>query len=130
ERVASLLKHLEDKRKPPRLEALRELGKLGTAGKDAVPLVGAFLRNTDAPEEVAQAAATLAQLGAGAVPELIRALTDARVEQARQAAMALARMGPAAKKAVPDLIAGLRDRDPIVRAWCAQALGEIGHPTE
>ncbi|MFO0970040.1 MAG: HEAT repeat domain-containing protein [Gemmataceae bacterium] len=62
--------------------------------------------------------------------ELVKAFKDARVEQARQAAMALARMGPAAKKAAPHLIAGLRDRDPVVRAWCAQALGEFGASEE
>ncbi|MFO0970042.1 MAG: HEAT repeat domain-containing protein [Gemmataceae bacterium] len=130
EKTATLVGRLDDKKKAVRLEALRELGKQGTAAKEAVWRVAALFHHAEAPDEVAQAAATLAQLGPASVPELVKAFKDARVEQARQAALALARMGPAAKKAEPDLIAGLRDRDPVVRAWCAQALGEIGSPSE
>lgn len=35
-------------------------------------------------------------------------------------------MGPAAKEAVPVLVAALKDRDPSVRAACVFALGRIG----
>ncbi len=43
-----------------------------------------------------------------------------------RAALALGLIGPAAKEAVPALIATLRDEDGLVRGYAAYALGEIG----
>ncbi len=49
---------------------------------------------------------------------------DAR--QRAEAAGALGEMGPQAREAVPDLVAALRDDDPLVRRQAARALGRIG----
>src|SRR5205823_4517800 len=43
-----------------------------------------------------------------------------------KAARALSLLGIEAKSAEPDLIAGLRDSEPYVQAYCALALGNIG----
>ncbi len=44
----------------------------------------------------------------------------------RIAAFALGKIGPAAKEAVPALIAALKDEDKDVRVYAASALGHIG----
>src|SRR5262245_39662365 len=105
EKLPQLIDHLGDKKKSVRLEALKQIGKLGTTAKTAAPEVGKLLRETDDADLVAQSAATLAQIGPAGVPGLVRVLKDGRAEHVRQAAAALARMGPAAKAAVPELIA-------------------------
>jgi len=125
-----LVKHLQSKNKAHRLEALKQLGRLGTAAKEAAPAIGQALRDAEDVDEVSRATATLAMIGPAGVPELTPLFKDARVAHARHAAAALAKMGPAGKKAAPYLVAVLKDRDPVVRGFAAQALGEIGDFSE
>ena len=66
---------------------------------------------------------TLADLGAPAVPWLIRALETPDIRVQAAAAGALARIG---RPAVPALIAALKDKDEDVRRCAAAALGYIG----
>lgn len=77
----------------------------------------------DMPETAAKA---LGGIGAAAVPELSRSLTDPNPLVRRRAADILARIGPEAQDAVPALIRTLDDRDEEVRKSAARALGEIG----
>src|SRR5206468_3290057 len=71
-RMEKLVKALQSPLKADRMAAMKEVGNRGTAGKDAIPFLTKPLRreHKDEPE---QAARTLAQIGAPAVPELIQA---------------------------------------------------------
>jgi hypothetical protein len=69
-----------------------------------------------------EAGRALARLGAPAVPPL-----TAELQRGSQiAAWALGEMGPAAKDAVPALIAALGDKEKHMRAAALRALGKIG----
>jgi HEAT repeat protein len=109
-----------------RLEAVQGAGNLGTAASRLVPdIAGVIRRDTD--HNVAnEAAATLAQIGPAAVPELIKALRSQNPTLRQRAAWSLARFGPDGKAAVPALIEALKDTRPAVRQLAAIALGEIG----
>ena len=73
-----------------------------------------------------EASRALGRIGAAAVPDLARALSDVDVAIRRRACETLARIGPEAKDAVPALIRALDDNEPAVRRAAARALGEIG----
>jgi HEAT repeat protein len=78
----------------------------------------------------------LRRLGADALPALARGLKDSDVHLRRNVALALNVLAGSwyarskermdIRAALPALIAALRDADGSVRAWSAQAIGEIG----
>ena len=78
----------------------------------------------------------LRQLGPDALPALARGLTDPDIHLRRNVALALnvlagnwfdrSKKGMDIRPALPALIAALQDADGSVRAWSAQAIGEIG----
>jgi HEAT repeats/HEAT repeat len=73
------------------------------------------------------ASTTLGQIGLAAVPLLIETLRDADSDVRGAAANALGQIGPAAAEAVPLLIEALRDADSRVREAAANALKSINH---
>jgi HEAT repeat protein len=73
-----------------------------------------------------QAADTLAEKGAAAVPALIQALTAGDRAVRSSAAEVLGRIGPEAAAAVPALTQALQDEDAYVRRIAAYALAKVG----
>jgi HEAT repeat protein len=156
ERIAVLIKQLEDKQPDVRSGAAFALGKLGPEAKNAVPALIKCLYDKD-QEVKTYVARALGMIGAPAVPSLSEALRDKNIRSAAAfslsligkdakeamlnlidalkapepatryfAAMTLAQIGPEAKEAVPALIEMLKDRDMNLRSVAAQTLGEIG----
>ena len=69
----------------------------------------------------------LSEIGAPAIPTLIKAIHQEGFRRREKAAIILGHIGPAAKSAVPDLITALKeDEHPRVRRASAHALGKIG----
>jgi HEAT repeat protein len=96
---------------------------LAAMGERAVPALAALLGPDDATTSH-EAAAVLSRIGEPAVPALAGLLR--REGAARDAAWALGGMGANAARAVPDLVAALEDKDPLVVSQAAWALGQIG----
>jgi len=90
------------------------------------------------PEELHKRAILkhLHELGKQSLPPLIRALKDPDVQMRRNAALEFLNLAGGfavelrpkldISEALPDLIQALNDSDSSVRAWTAQAIGEIG----
>ena len=78
------------------------------------------------PTTTAAAQKALKDLGASAVPALIKGLKNPNAKIREESARTLAFIGPDAKDAVPALIETLKDVEPVVRSDSAWALGEIG----
>lgn len=129
-----------------RVGAIQALGGFGALAAPAVPALIIALRDDDR-EIQRSAAGVLAEIGPkakAAVPELIKLLRlkdqlpplpgtksfgemQGRSDRlALVAAKALGEIGPDAVGAIPDLIAALKDTDPLVRKNVAEALGRIG----
>lgn len=129
------------------------LGKIGSASKDAVPLLVDLLkaRVQGGPEkhELAygnskygpwtDAVRSLGEIGPGAkaaVPDLIALMKDPDSEVRGDVCEALGLIGPAASKAVPSLIEAMSDKNPAtgsslrfpfeVRRCAVIALGRVG----
>jgi len=80
----------------------------------------------DADSEVRQNVANaLANLGERAVPQLITALSHAKMERRAGAAHALALVRPAPHQAVPALLKALKDDHELVRRQVSYALSRI-----
>jgi HEAT repeat protein len=123
--IARRIDDLSVKDASVRVEAIRYLGDLGSAGRAAVPaLVRVLIADKD-PTPRNRAARALAQIGGAAVTPLAGLLKHEDSFVRRQAAEALARIGPDAAAAQPALLAALKDSSVAVRAAAADALGEI-----
>ena len=95
--TSKLMEQLNSKNEQERLEAIDAVTKLGP----------------EAPVQL--------------VPTLARFLTVGTTEERWRAARAIAAIGPAAANdAVSALVECLRHKDPMVRAYCAHALGKMG----
>ncbi len=108
-----------------RHQAVVQIGNLGLAARDAVPILGKLLHDPFAELHLA-AAKSLAQIGQPAAGELIKALKDRNPDIRKLAAHALAQAGSDDKEAVPALIEALKDKNSEVRAAVIDALGEMG----
>src|SRR5579859_4575249 len=124
--MAQLIKALESPLKSTRLHAMKELGKKGNAGKDAIPILIDHLRHHKDKDLANQAAEALAQIGATSVPELIKVLEDSAPAVQKRALGALGVIGPKAKQAVGPVSKFLQNKDAKVRALAAWVLGEMG----
>src|ERR1700722_17598256 len=108
--IPKLLKALDGKDRKARLEAMRALGRFGSAAKEAVGPLAAIMRNDTDAAVAAQAAVSLAQIGLPAVPVLQEARLGADPLPVRiRAATALGVIGPDAKDAVKSLVTTLND---------------------
>jgi HEAT repeat protein len=122
-----LLEMLKSPRTETRLQAMKALGNLGNAGKDAVPALRALLRHED--KAVAdQAARSLAQIGPYALYELVKALEDPSAVVRVRAMKAIGTMGCQLGHAiaVPAVAKLLRSTNKSLRKQAATTLGEIG----
>lgn len=150
--IPALIKALENDAPEVKESAARVLGKMGSDAKEAVPvlislindedenlsrtvimalgeikdaraikpLIDTFYRNPSS-ENVAPIA--LGKIGSEAIPPLVEKLKEEKAIVRNFSASALGEIGPAAKVAVPSLIAMLKDPD--VRTQAIRALGKI-----
>lgn len=90
--------------------AVRILGSLGPAAKDAIPALAerlnAIYGNYQSP-----AGDALGRIGAPAVPALVDALKNGNINTRETATKALGYIGPAASDAIPSLIGITKSRD-------------------
>lgn len=108
-----------------RAEAARALGSLAHAAA-IDPLARALRHDLDTNVRAA-AAWALGLIGdAGGIDPLLAALDDGDEDPAVRGHAAEALTGPRDSRVIPHLIAGLADRSPEVRYWCAFAAGELG----
>jgi HEAT repeat protein len=108
-----------------RARAARALGKLGWLARDAMPQLVNALNDADGTvrESAAQA---IGQMGPEVLTQLVRMLGHPDKYVRRNAVWSLGRMGPAARPAVADLAAALKDADARTAAGAAQAIGSVG----
>jgi HEAT repeat protein len=124
--IAKRIKDLSGNDASVRLQAVRDLGDLGAAGRPAIRALAGVMTGDRDPQLRKRASRALAQVGPAAVPELIALLKHEDAYVRRLAAEALARIGPEAREAVPALMAALQDSSASVHAAAAEALGELG----
>jgi HEAT repeat protein len=125
----ALFSALADPSEAVRASSARALARIESTADDVPRLVEAL--GSEDGYVVAFAAWSLGNLGsaaAGAVPDLVRALS--RDDTNAVVAGALARMGPSAAGAVPALVEALRSEDADRRWRAARTLGRIGPPAE
>lgn len=123
--VPALSDSLGDMDAGVRLAAATALSEMGPSAIEAVPALAAAVTNDNALRAMALAAAgALGPVAQGvAWPALFDLLRDESDVARSMAAMALGRMGPAAKEAVPALVAALKDPCVAGDAW--EALKQI-----
>jgi HEAT repeat protein len=122
--VPALAEALAGTDAPRRREAAEALATIGAVARDAVPALGGALKDKD-PAVRKSAAVALSKVGEDALPaltNLIAALSERKLHEPVLAA--LKNVGPV--KAVPPLIAALKDKDPSVRLGAAVALAQFG----
>jgi HEAT repeat protein len=106
------------------------LGGIGPPAKSAAPVLTTALKDADARVRVRSAVALVRidkENAAAAVP-VLRAVLAVKDELARtEAVFGLKALGPAAKDAVPDLIAALKAGG-MVGYYAREALGRVGAP--
>ena len=127
--VPILIRLLGDANRNVRSNAATALGQIGREAKAAVPSLNLALKDGD--ERVRRNAATaLGKMGPGAeeaVTSLMEYFKREEGDGQREAATALRQIGPTA---IAILISALKERDPIIRQYAAQALGQIQPKTE
>jgi hypothetical protein len=109
DQLSKLVRDLQDPDGAKREEAAKALGRLGPKAKDAVPaLLGTY--GDQRLTVWGAASASIRQIGAAAVPSLVDALQRTPNPNLRFVIIEslLKEMGPAAKDAVPILVAALR----------------------
>ncbi len=132
EDAAALARQLDAPDVEARLNACRELARLGVKAQGAVPQLTQALQAGDAAQQrlAAVALASIGQSATAAVPALVECLAaeDAQVRAA--AAYALGRIGPGARAATEPLVRAFTDPDATVRRQVRGALHDIGAPPE
>ncbi len=106
-----------------RREASKSLAELKVAPSKAIPALIAAMADPD-PSVVENVSEALVKWGGGNVAEIAAALRDPKRRET--AVRTIGRMGKAAKAAVPDLAAALKDEDPMFRREALFALARIG----
>ncbi|HZV05389.1 MAG TPA: HEAT repeat domain-containing protein [Gemmataceae bacterium] len=127
--IPDLIGQLSSNDSLTRQRAAKQLGNLGLAARDAVPVLGKLLHDAY-PDVRSSAAKALGQIGTPAVPTLIEALKDPEIKNHARIANALAWIGPLAKEAVPVLADLLKSNWEPARLEALVALGEIGSESQ
>jgi len=124
DRIEKLIQAMDDPNKPVVLSTIKKLGNYGSAGRIAVPALSARLGDRD--KEVAnQAARALAQIGAAAVPEVVKALAEPSPAVRTRALLTLGTMGREAGAAVVPVSELLNHKDSKVRLVAGLVLGAM-----
>ncbi len=111
------------------VRALREIGPLAVA---AVPNLMRLFGGQENPKDFdvwslrESTEDALERIGAGAVPTLIKALSDEDGQVRAKATFLLGKMSPLSTAAMPALIEALADEQPFVRETAASLLGQMG----
>ncbi|HEV3386186.1 MAG TPA: HEAT repeat domain-containing protein [Gemmata sp.] len=108
-----------------RLQAAKDVGRLGWLAREALPTLVGTLQDGDAKVREAVAHA-IGQMGPEALPELSLMLNHRDKYVRRHAAWAMGRLGPLARPALTAITAALKDSDPRTASGIAQALGNMG----
>lgn len=108
-----------------RLQAARDLGRLGWLARESLPHLTQTLNDGD-PKVREAAAHAIGLMGPDALPMLTEMLTHPDKYVRRHAAWALGKLGPLAGPALPALCEALKDPDPRTASGIAQALGNMG----
>jgi HEAT repeat protein len=108
-----------------RIQAAKDLGRLGWLAREAMPDLVSALQDEDS--KVREAAAhAVGQMGPDALPVLSEMLSHDDKYVRRNAAWAMGKLGPLARPALTYLCAALKDNDPRTASGIAQALGNMG----
>jgi len=130
--VLALLKALKAKDEPTRAKAAGALGRLAPKAKEAIPaLIEALKDKSEWVQEMASEA--LQEFGQDAMPFFVKALTHPN-GRVRLQVMKLLHPSDASeaqdkailRKALPDLLKALKDKDPDIRKEAIWLLGESG----
>jgi HEAT repeat protein len=127
ELTAQLLRLRGSELEPLQEAIIDTLGQIGSPARSALPTVAlAAGRSTDIDQAIKRAKTTiLAATDSQDVGALTKQLQSADPSFRLRAAKALGAIGPAARFAVPDLVAALRDTDADVRRAAVAALQQI-----
>jgi HEAT repeat protein len=121
--IGALTQALSDDHAYVRTHAAMALGQIGPKARQAVLGLLALLDDGEARTAAALAVVEIDQRLDAAMPVLLDALDDPGPWAASQAAYNIGRIGPAAKAAVPKLLAMLEDDE---TGMAAEALGKLG----
>jgi HEAT repeat protein/lysophospholipase L1-like esterase len=125
--LAELLRALDDPASGVRAAAATALAR---AGEDARPAGPALVARLDDPDENVRLRAADALVAIGPsptwLPRLIELLEQEASPAQAVAARVVAAMGPAAREAVPSLVAAIGESDDVTRSAIALALAQIG----
>jgi HEAT repeat protein len=123
--LPDLVNGLRSPKSNDRLQAVKNLGRLGWLAREAMPALVGALEDQDA--KVREAAAhAIGQMGPDALPYLVNMLDHSDKYVRRNATWAMGKLGPLAKPALSHLCAALKDPDPRTASASAQALGNMG----
>lgn len=123
--LPALVRGLQSHTPSNRLQAAKDLGRLGWLAREALPALVKALDDSDS--KVREAAAhAIGQMGPDGLPALSGMLNHQDKYVRRNAAWALGKLGPLARPALPSLCAALKDNDPRTASGIAQALGNMG----
>jgi HEAT repeat protein len=123
--VPDLIRSLRSRATTDRIRAAKDLGRLGTLAREAIPTLVGLLRDDDAKMREA-AAHAIGQMGPGALAALSGMLAHADKYVRRNAVWAMGKLGSHAKPALGSLCRALKDADPRTASGAAQALGNMG----
>jgi HEAT repeat protein len=133
--VPALLGVLQSARPGHRRDAAEALGRIGPAAKEAVLPLTAALKDQDREVRI-EAAHALALIVPDrartlvSVSDLVAGLREQSTHVKYRALQALATLGPAARAALPDVLAILPNQDAALRSGGCYALGAMGFAPE
>jgi HEAT repeat protein len=123
--LPALVKGLGSLSPVDRLEAAKDLGRLGWLAREAMPALVSALDDRD-PKVREAAAHAIGQMGPESLPVLAKMLNHQDKYVRRNAAWAMGKLGPLARPALSSLCEALKDTDPRTASGTAQALGNMG----
>ncbi len=127
--VTALASRLQDENKLLRQAVLSALGRVGPGAAAALPKLRELLNDPNAETRHLAAEALALIGGPDALATLIPLLGDKDSVLRRFAALGLRQSGAAGKPAIAMLEAALKEQDPLLRAWAAEALWSVAqHP--
>jgi HEAT repeat protein len=123
--LPALVRALRGPNAADRLQAAKDLARLGWLAREALPALVAALDDDDAKVREVSAQA-IGNMGPDALPTLSGMLTHFDKYVRRHAVWAMGKLGPLASPALEDLCACLKNTDPRTASGAAQSLGNMG----